>query len=811
MYKPSPMLLTSSHRGCITPGKVKTVEPQPFGIRGTTANAQFSISQYDPHILRIQVTRDEEFSPNPYSVVIRPENTPVQWEDRGKVIALHTGQIQVLVQKENLSFTFLDKKGEMLSEDDPNYGINWLGTEVSNYRKLQPWEKFIGLGEKTGGLNRWGKVYTNWNTDHFGYGLQSDPLYMSIPFFIGLHHGRVYGVFFDNTHKTVFNFGASNKRYSYFSADDGDLDYYFIHAESVEEVIVAYTRLTGTMAMPPKWALGFQQCRYSYYPDKDVKRLAQTFRDKDIPADVIYLDIHHMEAYKVFTFDERNFPDPASMIRYLKDKGFKVVVIMDPGIKTEKGYLPYEEGCQKGLFLEYPDGLHYEGHVWPGWCAFPDFTNPEARDWWAEKMAYYTELGVDGFWTDMNEPASWGQHTPNIVEFHYEGQRCSHRKGRNVYGMEMARSTQEGALAQLPQKRPFVLSRSGFSGIQRHAAAWTGDNVANDAHMLLGVRLVNSLGLSGVGFAGYDIGGFAGNTHPNLFARWISIAAFSPLFRAHSMINSNDSEPWAFGEEVEEISRNYIKLRYMMMPTIYASFYQSHKSGLPIARSLAIDYPFEDKIYYEGHENQYLFCGKWLIAPEVSYKEVTKVYFPEGIWYYFYNDQAFRGIQETYVECPLSYLPVFVKGGSIIAMQQPVSHVDEPHNGDLQLHLYKGKGLSDHLHYEDEGEGHSFQKGAYFKRRILLDSDKGTLTFEPAEGSYPSEFHALSIYFHGFDQEKVFFKDKEINLERQSFYFLEALSEFDPMPQEKHPHHRCEQVPWISLPHSGEGFTLQLY
>lgn len=805
------MLPISQKHTIIVPGAVRQLEPTENGFFGESENAIFKISFYSPQVVRIQVTRETRFTPNPYSVIHTPQATAFDWEGKGNTLRISTDALCVVLNKEKTCLTFTDKRGGVLSEDDINFGINWLGTEVSNYRKLQPWEKFIGLGEKTGGLNRWGKAYTNWNTDHFGYGIEADPLYMSIPFFIGLHHNRAYGIFFDNSHKTVFNFGASNRRYSYFSAEDGDLDYYFIHVDSVAEIISHYTRLTGRIPMPPRWALGYQQCRYSYYPDRDVLRLAQTFREKDIPADVIYLDIHHMEAYKVFTFDGEKFPEPGAMIKAVKAKGFKVVVILDPGIKTENGYMPYEEGLKDGLFMNYPDGSPYEGRVWPGWCAFPDFTKPAARTWWAEKMAFYTELGVDGFWVDMNEPATWGQYTPNILEFHYEGETCSHRKGRNVYGMEMARSTREGAEKHLSDKRPFVLTRSGFSGIQRYAAAWTGDNLANDDHMLLGVRLVNSLGISGVAFSGYDIGGFAGNTHPNLFARWISIAAFAPLFRAHSMINSNDSEPWAFGEEVEDIARNYIKLRYKMLPSIYAAFYQSQANGLPIAKSLAIDYAFDDKVYHEGYENQYLFCDRWLVAPVVSYKDVTKVYFPAGKWYYFYTGQVYEGNRETYVECPLSYLPVFVKAGAIITMQSDVSNVEEAHDGILYLHVYKGSSDSDYLHYEDDGTSLSYKQDDYFKRNIHLDSEEGSLSFGDVEGVFPSRFEKVKIYFHGFEQSRAFFQDSEVALQREDVSFLDKISEFDPLPEGRHPHHQYKHVPVLTLDHKKEAFSVQLF
>jgi alpha-glucosidase len=561
--------------------------------------------------------------------------------------------------------------------------------------------------------------------------------------------------------------------------------------------------------MPPKWALGFQQCRYSYYPDSEVYALAQTFRDKKMPADVIYLDIHHMEAYKVFTFDGEKFSDPKAMIARLKEKGFKVVVIMDPGIKTQKGYLPFDEGLEQDLFVKYPDGKTYEGQVWPGWCAFPDYTKEETRTWWAEKMAFYTEAGVDGFWTDMNEPASWGQFTPNLIEFEYEGEKASHRKARNIYGMQMARSAQEGSALQNPDKRPFVLTRSGFSGIQRYAAAWTGDNVASEEHMLAGIRLVNSLGLSGVSFAGYDVGGFAGESTKSLFARWMSIGAFAPFYRAHSMINSNDAEPWAFGEEVEEISRNYMKLRYRLLPTIYSKFYLSSVSGLPLSESLAVQYTQDENIYLTAFQNEYLFCDALLVAPVESTKEITKVYLPEGDWYYLYSDVKHPGKQIIYQDCPLNYLPVYAKAGQVFTMQSDVEYTGEKTDGILRIHVYKGKAGSEFLHYEDAGEGMEYQSGAYLKRIISYKPETESLEFGPTEGSYSSDFKKLKIYFHGFSNESVSTGGEVIKLKTEDYAFLGKLTEFDPLPDEEHPYFDIKNLPYLELSHIEDAFEIK--
>ncbi|EOZ98323.1 Alpha-glucosidase [Indibacter alkaliphilus LW1] len=790
-------------------GDVKFWKKEEFGISGNTAVANFKLTVYREDTIRVQVSKETYFSPNPYTVIQDPQTVDFSIKEYESSVVLQTDKLKLELGLSPFTITYYTLDDQVINKDDAGFAVSWLGTEVSNYKTVQENEKFIGLGEKTGGLNRAGNAYTNWNTDYFAYGVNDDPLYMSIPFYIGLHNKLSYGIFFDNTHKTVFNFGASTNRFVYFSAEDGDLDYYFFFDDSVSGIISAYTDLTGKMEIPPLWSLGYQQCRYSYYPESEVLTLAQTFRDKKMPADVIYLDIHHMEKYKVFTFDQEKFPDAKSMIKRLKEKGFKVVVIMDPGIKTENGYLPFDEGMEKDLFVKYPDGLVYEGQVWPGWCAFPDFTKSETREWWAEKMQFYKDAGVDGYWTDMNEPASWGQHTPNLIDFSYEGEEVSHRKARNIYGFQMARSAYEGSKLQSPEERPFILTRSGYSGIQRFAAAWTGDNVATEDHMLAGVRLVNSLGLSGVSFAGYDVGGFAGEASKALFARWMSIATFSPFYRAHSMINSNDAEPWSFGEEVEEISRNYMKLRYRLLPTLYSSFYQSSLDGLPISKSLAIDYAHDHIIYDSAFQNEYIFCDRLLIAPVESTKEITKVYLPEGDWYYLYDSRLHKGNQVIFQDCPTSYLPVYVKAGSILALQSQIYNTGEKNDGILRLHIYKGEGQHNYLHYEDDGCSYEYLEGDIFKRNIIWDSDSLTLKFEKPEGIYSSGYFRVKVYCHGFDAEALHLDKNSIESQKENVAFLDRLTEFDPLPDNLHDFHESKSVATFTFDHVKEAFELR--
>ena len=763
------------------PGEFLGYENTVGGVCGRTSHCYFQVTIFTPNIIRIQIANDDSFDELSYAVVSSPEPTNFEVRESENSIILETSAIQLKIQKEPLRFSFYDDSGNLLNEDHSGFGISFMGASKSVYKTLQKGERFIGLGEKTGNLDRRGAGYTNQNTDSFGYSSETDPLYCTIPFYVGLHNLLAYGIFVDNSYQSHFNFGASNDRFSSFTVEGGDINYYFIQGNSVAEIITSYTHLTGRMSMPPLWGLGYQQCRYSYYPDLEVNNVARTFREKKIPADAIVLDIHYMDKYKIFSWDKKRFPNPKQMIGNLKDQGFNVVVMCDPGIKIEDNYQPYKEGLSKDLFLKYPDGTNYSGQVWPGWCHFPDFTNPETRSWWIEKLEEYTKIGVKGYWNDMNEIATWGQKLPELIEFDFDGDGGSSKRGRNVYGLMMSRATFEGARKHLDNERPFNLTRSAYSGVQRYSAVWTGDNVSTDEHMLLGVRLVNSLGLGGVAYTGYDVGGFVGEPTTELFARWISIGAFSPFFRGHSMINSRDSEPWSFGEEVEDISRNYINLRYQLIPYIYSAFYEATTNGIPVCRSLAIDYSFEDEIYNPTYQNQYLFGPNIMVAPVESHKEVTKVYLPTGDWYDFHNETLHKGESQVFVEAPLTHLPLFVKAGSVIPMQSIVQSTQEDPEPVMYLHVYAGDS-SEFLYYEDDGSSYQYQKEARYIRKIVLDHLNDTLVLKEAKGSWKSKFSEIKICLHGFkgtDLARI--GDQEYQLEEEELAFLPAISNFDPL------------------------------
>lgn len=760
-------------------GNLKSYKKTSNGVVVQTDHGNLKATVYSANIIKIDITEHAAFNDFSYAVTALPDaQVKILIQDQRDNITISTDSLNLVITKKPVRVSLYNKQGVLVNGDDEAFGTSWIDDQITTYKKIFPDEKFIGLGEKTGGLNRRGSGYQNWNSDVPGYETRQDPLYATIPFYIGIRDSVVYGIFLDNSSKTQFNFGASQDRFSSFSVDNGDMNYYLLWHSSVAKILESYSWLTGRMPLPPMWSLGYHQCRWSYFPESEMMSLAKNFRDRKIPCDGLWFDIHYMQDYKVFTWSHDRFPDPEGMLTQLDNMGFKNVVIIDPGIKVEKGYAPYEDGVKKDMFIKYSDGKEYNGQVWPGWCAFTDFTKPDARVWWGTLFKEDIDQGIDGFWCDMNEIASWGAKTPDNLVFNFEGHPVSHRTGKNVFGLEMSRATYEGTLQLFKNKRPFVLTRSGFAGLQRYTAIWTGDNLAKDDHMLLGVRLVNSLGLSGVPFAGVDVGGFVGDASSELMARWITIGAFCPFYRSHKEYNGKDAEPWAFGENTEEISRNYIQLRYNLLPYIYSAFYEASQTGMPVQRSLAINYSHDNMIYQTDYENEYFFGPSILVAPCVSTVRATKVYLPEGIWFDFYNNKKYDGNSEMWYEAPLEKLPLFIKAGSFIPEQSPVQFTAQQPTDTLTLHVYYSSFNSHYVYYEDAGDQFDYQKGDYYKREMQLIASSKQLVLAKVEGNYTSHFKNIRIILHGFEGVKssVTVNGTFVNVLQKDVPFIASLA-----------------------------------
>jgi alpha-glucosidase len=731
-------------------GDIKNYTQKQNVIEFQCTNARVEVTILDDDLFRIKMINNETF-PEDYSYSVLPiKKSPLVFPiiDEGDKIKILSHELILLVSKSPFRLAFYDIRGNLICKDHDAYGMGWNGTKVCCWKELHD-EPFYGLGEKTRGLNKRGNIYTMWNSDIPGYTSVQDPLYQSHPFLMSLYHGKGFGIYFDNSYRSQFNLGAGTDQFFSFGADDGLMDYYFIYGPSLKKVLERYGKLVGSMPLPPKWSLSYQQCRWSYYPESEVMALANKFRDKEIPCDVIYLDIHYMDGYRVFTWHPDRFPQPKKMLDELKNMGFKIVVIIDPGIKVDQNYWVYREGIEGDYFCKYPDGSNYRGEVWPSWCHFPDFSKPEARAWFGNLYKGIIDDGIMGFWNDMNEPATWGGTFPDIVQFDNEGKGADHLKMHNLYGFLMAKATYNGVKKLRPEQRPFVLTRAGFSGVQRYSAIWTGDNVASWEHLKLSINMCLGLGMSGVAFCGMDIGGFMGTPAPDLYTRWIQLGTFTPLFRTHTCINTPDQEPWSFGDQHEAINKKFIQLRYQLLPYIYDACYESSTHNTPIMRPMI--YEYQDDPSAINMDDQFMFGEDLLIAPVFQENQTArKVYFPAGEWYDFWTDEKISGPLEKLVDAPLDKMPIFVKAGAVVPMQEAMQYVDQKKIDPLILHIYPKQGVNLDSLYEDDGVSFNYEKGGYCITAFKLTVDQKKISFRTDRqiGNYSIEERACLVKIH---------------------------------------------------------------
>ncbi len=745
-------LIKSTYADFQFAGNIVSAQKSDSSVDFKLSNALFSLYVINDDIIRFRFTSKEEFSKAPSYAVINNTSGTFSFSDLSNYYEITTKELVVRVAKSPCRVSIYDKNMNLLNEDEKSFGVAFDADEIRCFKTLFKDEMFYGLGEKTGSLKKNGEQYTMWNSDTPDYTEKQDPLYQSIPFFIGIRNHKAYGIFLDNTYRSYFNMGASNNRFYWFGAEKGELDYYFIKGPEIKKVISLYTMLTGRMEMPPMWALGYQQSKWSYYPEATVKTLAQTFREKEIPCDVIYLDIHYMNGYRVFTWDNNRFPNPERMLDDLQKKGFKVITIIDPGVKADTtDYETAEEGLKEDLFAKYPDGVVYQGEVWPGWAYFPDFTKKETREWWGRKNAELLKQGVAGIWNDMNEPSAWGQAIPDIIQFDDNGYGASYKKIHNVYALEMAKATFEGIKNNLPGKRPFILTRAGFSGIQRYAAVWTGDNAASEVHLKLACTMVQGLSLSGVAFCGSDVGGFFGSPSQRLYTRWMELGAFTPFYRGHTIINTRDQEPWAFGEEVERWVKDVMELRYELLPFFYTEFHSASKTGVPIVRSMFLNYQDEDECYSNEAQYQFMIGENLLVAPVLSeYENSKKLYLPGGNWLGWWDNKVYEGGQWILSEAPIDRIPLFIKEGGVIPMREKQEYIGM-NTIDVQyltLKIFPGE-ESNYEFYQDDGQSLEYQKGQYLVTDISVRNNPALdIKLEKKEGEYIPEiaYYLLKIY-----------------------------------------------------------------
>ena len=594
----------------------------------------------------------------------------VQFTESSTDICLLTEKIRVHISKSPIRIGFHRPDGVPICLDTPASGMGWTEDGAACFKTLPAGTRFYGFGERTGYLDKRGTALTMWNTDTTLHSPSTDSLYVSVPFFIGFDGNQAYGVFLDSPGKCTFDMGKTSPCDYMFATTGEKLDYYFFAGPDIKGVVAQYAELTGTMELPPLWALGYHQSRYSYCPQEDVEETARNLREHDIPCDAIYLDIHYMDGYRVFTFDQETFPDPSGLIARLKGMGFKVVTIVDTGVKIDPKYKVYKEGLKQDCFVKRPDGRLFEAEVWPGRVVFPDFLRKNVRTWWANNHKKLFDAGVRGIWNDMNEPSCFDTEsgTMDLDAVHGEpGMEIPHAAFHNAYANFMNEATYEAFRTLLPETRPFIISRAGYSGIQRLACVWTGDNASWWEHLLMSVPMCLNMGLSGIPFVGADVGGFQFDTDPELLTRWTQLGVFVPFFRNHSAVDTCRQEPYSLDEPHKSICRDFIKLRYRLIPYIYTLMRQAATSGTPIMRPLVFEFPEDPKTH--GIFDQFMLGSGIMVAPVYQPEAKCRaVYLPEGEWFHLYTGKVITGNRYILAETPLDRIPVFFREGAIIPL-----------------------------------------------------------------------------------------------------------------------------------------------
>lgn len=673
---------------------------------------------------------------------------------------LETELLRVELRPEGLRVA--DRGGRVLLDDSgPAMGFTQgPGGERTVRRPIAPGERFYGFGEKTGPLDKRGRAMTMWNTDCFapeleGFRPDGDPLYQSIPFFMGLRGGVAYGLLVDDPHRLRLDMGAAEPGAYALTSSGGALDQYLLAGPRLADVLRRYTWLTGRMPLPPRWALGYHQSRWGYAPDAEVRAVARELRERGLPCDGLWLDIQHMDGFRSFTWDRAQFPEPRALLAALGAEGFKTVLIADPGLKVDPGWDVYQEALAGGHLLSR-GGAPFVGKVWPGPAAWPDFTAPAARRFWGRLVARAIGDGARGIWVDMNEPSNMaegsGATVPDDLPVAGDGVPTTMAEAHNVYGLLHAQATFEGMRAAAPERRPFVLTRAGYAGVQRYAAVWTGDAPSRWDVLSQTPAMLMNLGLSGVALCGSDVGGYAGRATPELYARWMQLGALSPFFRAHCSRDGNRQEPWALGEEVEAISRAAIRARYALLPYLYSLVHEATRSGAPILRPLVFE--FQDDPRTHAVDDQVLL-GPWLMAAPVLAPGIAArdVLLPAGRWLDLASGAVHAGGGAVRAEAPLARCPTYLREGAIVPRAEPLPWSDARPLERLELDCFPGGEGSSFACYEDDGDSLAHDGGAYALTTWRLRRDGGAVRLRcgPRQGSFSPAPRLLAVRLRDVD------------------------------------------------------------
>jgi alpha-glucosidase len=792
--------------------KVQAVNWSDKAVNFDCGNSRLTISVLAANLIRVRWAPTGEFmSRRPWAVTLDDAEwatTPFAVQETETTVEIETQQIRVCVERQKCRIACFDKANRPFAQD-AEMSMGWRMGAVAGWKEIATDEHFYGFGERTGFLDKLSEIKTNWTADALDYDALTDEMYQAIPFFMALRHdsrpksshslagvppvvasgaGNLptalppdvsYGIFFNTTFWSQFDIGVEQPGVWKMETRGGELDYYIIYGPEPAQILRTYTQLTGRMPLPPKWALGYHQCRWSYESETVVRELAREFRQRRIPCDVIHLDIDYMRGYRVFTWSPQRFPNPEKLISDLAKDGFKTVTIIDPGVKyeSEADYHVFDQGIENDYFVRKADGELFHGYVWPDKAVFPDFLRCDVRTWWGDLHKNLTDIGVAGIWNDMNEPAindrPFGDEGEKIwfpldapqgggVEEGGSGREgegekefpvSSHTEVHNLYGLMMAKACLEGLQRHRGSERSFVLTRSGYAGVQRWSSVWMGDNHSLWEHLEMSLPMLCNMGLSGVAFVGCDIGGFAGNATAELFARWMQVGMLYPLMRGHSAMTTARHEPWVFGDRTEKICREYINLRYQLLPYIYTLFWEAATTGAPILRPLLYHFPNDPKTY--TLYDQVLLGASLMAAP--IYRpgvEHRSVYLPAGTWYDWWSGERYQGPIHILAHAPLEKMPLYVRGGAIVPMQPVMQYVDESPLDQLRLRVWCGN--NKYQFFEDDGHSTKYLEQLYSLTNISVSTGQNQTVVEiaPREGKWTPPLREVIVELVGVREQR---------------------------------------------------------
>ncbi|MGO9752760.1 MAG: TIM-barrel domain-containing protein [Solirubrobacteraceae bacterium] len=758
-------------------------------------------------VVRVKISRGGVFDEQPtFAVWSDPVAQDVAFElDRADaVVRLRTSALVVSLWLDPFRLDVHRSDGSAVVETARDAaGVYWsyatLNDAFTIRRRCGAGDSVYGLGEKSGRHNRRGRSFTLWNTDvlntvttsEFTAGrapedprgdctsTEFDPYYVSIPFFYHQdQRGRMAASFLDNGYRATYDFTGPAQYAIHF--EGGQYTEYIFAGPGMADILSAYTWLTGRMALPPLWSLGYHQSRWHPYTQDDLEALARRHREHAIPCDALWLDIEYMDGYRVFTWDTKRFPDPAGMLTRLARDGFRAIAIIDPGVKVEPGYQVFDQAIERDLLCRTESGDVYVGQVWPGNTAFPDFATAEGRAWWGELNAAHVKSGLAGIWIDMNEPAT-GDIPPGRMRFDHG--RCSHQRYHNQYALLMAIGTTAGLRSAMPELRTFILSRAGFAGIQRYAANWMGDNQSRWDHLWLSIPMAMGLGVSGQAFVGADVGGFAGHCNAELFLRWLQCGVLTPFCRNHSHIGNIDQYVWAWGDAVLSIGREAIELRYKLLPYIYAAFLRATETGAPVQRPLVFDHQYDPAV--RDIDDEYLFGPDLLVAPVLAAGQTARqVYLPAGDWYDWHTDELLGGPRYVLAATPMDRIPLYARGGAVIPMWPAAPPCTAGHHPSaLELHAFvPGRdGAHESMLQEDDGLTTAALRGARVRTTFTLTRRGSTVALNArvdGDGFPELAREAFHLVIHGARPAVVLLDGKRLEAGDRGFVIPIAAQNF---------------------------------